>query len=370
VAEPAGDVLAAARSVAIVRANGLGDLIVAEPALAAVRAAAPRAHIVLIGGPISVATLTGRPAPVDEVVLAPPVRGVREPTPQAPEDPAATEAFLAAMRERQFDVAIQLHGGGRSSNPFTAALGARVTVGTRDHDAPPLDRTVRFEYWQHEVARFLEVVALAGARPVRIHPQLAVTAADVEAGERALREAGVDPTRPWAVLHPAATDPRRQWPAQRFGQVARALADRGAQVVVVGTSDERPIADRVLVGAPAAVDLVGRLAMPALVGVLAGAAVVVGNDSGPRHLADALGTATVGIYWFGNLVNAGPIERDRHRVHCSWTVSCPVCGAPCVGPRPPPRCPHDVSFVADVPAEDVCASAVAGYAAAVARRGG
>lgn len=367
-AEQAGGddgVLARARSIAVVRANGMGDLLVAEPALAALRAAAPQAHIVLLGTPMHVALLADRPSPVDEVLAAPPVPGVRAPTPAAPEDPAVTAAFLADMRQRRFDVALQLHGGGRYSNPFTLALGARTTVGLRDRDAPPLDRTVRYEYWQHEVARYLEVVALLGARPVRLAPHLAVTPGDREAAGRALSAAGGDPTRRWVVVHPGATDPRRRWPAEHFAAVASDLIAAGAQVVVVGSAEEVPLAGLVAAGAPGAIDLGGRLAMPALVGLCAGAALLLGNDSGPRHLADAVGTPTVSIYWCGNALNAGPIARDRHRMHVGWTLCCPVCAAPAVGGRVPGPCPHEASYVADVASGEVSTSALAVYAGAV-----
>ena len=112
-----------------------------------------------------------------------------------------------------------------------------------------------------------------------------------------------------------------------------------------------------------AIDLSGALPHPALIGLLRRARLVVANDSGPRHLAEAVGTATVSIYWFGNLVNAGPLRRDRHVVHVSWTTACPICGTPCVGSPPPSPCEHDeASFVADVPLEPVCRSVARGYA--------
>jgi ADP-heptose:LPS heptosyltransferase len=240
-----------------------------------------------------------------------------------------------------------------------------MTVGLRDHDAPALDRSVRYEYWQHEVARYLEVVALLGVPPVRLAPHLAVTEADRHAAAEALAHAGGDPQRPWVVIHPGATDPRRRWPAERFAAVAADLMAEGAQALVLGTGDEAALARTVVAGAPGAIDLSGRLGMPALVGLLAGAVLLVGNDSGPRHLADAVGTPTVSVYWCGNALNAGPITRDRHRVHLGWTLQCPVCGAPAVGGRVPGPCPHEASYVADVATSEVSASARAVYAGRV-----
>lgn len=88
--------------------------------------------------------------------------------------------------------------------------------------------------------------------------------------------------------------------------------------------------------------------------MLAEADVVLANDSGPRHLAQAVGTATVGIYWVGDALNAGPFGRSRHRVLLGWTTRCPVCGidVTAVG-WTAPRCAHDPSFVADVATADV-----------------
>ena len=354
--------MAEARSIAVVRANAMGDYLLTEPALAALRAAAPAARIVLIGGDWHVRCLTGRPGPIDEVVLAPRVTGVRDPAPGHPEDSAVTRDFFDRMQDRRFDLAIQLHGGGRNSNPFTRSLGASWSVGLRARGAPDLDRTIPYEFWQHEVARHLEVVALLGAAPVHLAPTLPVTAADVRAALQVLTGAGLDPDAPLAVIHPGATDPRRRWPAAGFAEVCATLADQGAQVVLVGTAEDRGLVSAVRARAPQATDLAGALSFEALVGLMSTAVVMVGNDSGPRHLAAAVGTPSVSVYWFGNVINAGPVERGKHRVHLSWTTRCPVCAAGCVGDPAPRGCAHQTSFVADVPAAAVCASASEVYA--------
>jgi ADP-heptose:LPS heptosyltransferase len=100
--------------------------------------------------------------------------------------------------------------------------------------------------------------------------------------------------------------------------------------------------------------LAGRLDLPGLVGVLAEAAVVLANDSGPRHLAQAVGAKTVGIFVFGNTINAMPFGRGRHRIRLGRITRCPICGrdATQVG-WTAERCEHDPSYVADVPVDDV-----------------
>jgi len=71
----------------------------------------------------------------------------------------------------------------------------------------------------------------------------------------------------------------------------------------------------------------GDVGLPGLVGLLAASDVFVGNDSGPRHLAQAVGTATVGIYWIGNAMMAAALGRADHRLHLGWVTHCPECGS-------------------------------------------
>lgn len=101
-------------------------------------------------------------------------------------------------------------------------------------------------------------------------------------------------------------------------------------------------------------NLCGLLSLGGLAGLLHRCDVVISNDSGPLHLAAAVGTATVGVYWAYNMINAGPLTRARHRPHVSWRLTCPLCGVDCVRDA----CEHDASLVADVPVEEVLGSAL------------
>ena len=318
------------RRIVVLRANGLGDYVVAQPALAALRATYPDAAITLVTSPPVAALLHGRPAPVDEVLAAPRVAGVRgEPGPGGPPDdpPEVVEEFCAAMRERGFDLGVQLHGGGGNANPLLLRFGARVTAGSRAPGAAPLDRTVPWTDFQHDLLRWLEVVGLVGAEPAGLRPRVAVTAADRAAAAEALDGVG---TGPLVAVHPGATDPRRRWPPRRLGELGAALAARGARVVLLGGPGDAALVDEIRSGlgqaADRAVDLSGRLTLSGVVGVLERADLFVGNDSGPRHLAEAVGTATVGVFTRANLVDVAPLFRARHRVLVSWASRCAACG--------------------------------------------
>jgi ADP-heptose:LPS heptosyltransferase len=255
------------------------------------------------------------------------------------------------MQAERFDLALQMHGGGRYSNPFTRRLQARWSVGMRAKDAEPLDHDIPYYYFQPEVLRYLEVVSLVGAVPTRLVPSFAVTPSD----EQELDSLALDPTAPLAVLHPGATDPRRRWPPAQFAAVGQALVDAGAQVAVVGAGDERQLVRAVLAALPSdAHDLCDRLTLGGLAALLARSRVVVANDSGPLHLADAVGTCTVGVFWCGNMINGGPTTRRRHRPVISWRLTCPVCERNTLFDN----CAHRVSFVADAPLADAKAAAL------------
>lgn len=343
------------RRIAVLRGGGLGDLMFAMPGIDALAAAYPQADIILLGAPGHHALLNGRRGSVSAVEVLPFAQGVREGTSgNADEDTAALDRFFDRIAGT-FDLAVQMHGGGRYSNPFLLKLKAPHTVGTRTPDAEPLDRTLPYIYSQHEVFRFLEVAGLAGAGPESLEPHLEVTAQERDYGRRWLTE-----FKELLVLHPGATDPRRRWPTSSFAAVARPAAEDGCRVLVVGDESDVGAAAEIvrLADHKNVTSVAGELSLSELVGVLNAATVMVGNDSGPRHLAQAVGTPTVGIYWVGNVINAGAIGRMLHRVHMAWVTNCPVCGQDVtqVG-WTAERCEHDDSLVAAVQPDDVYADA-------------
>ncbi len=230
-------------------------------------------------------------------------------------------------------------------------LGARLTAGSATPDAPRLDFTLPYIYWQHEIARLLEVAGLVGAVPVGLEPRLALTEADFVESYGVLPET----SETLAAMHPGVGDPWRQWAPENFAVVGDALAAAGARVVLTGAGNEEPITRTVAakIRAPA-VDLSGRLSVGGLAALLSRCKVVVSNDSGPLHIAGAVGAPAVGIYWAGNLINAGSLMRSRHRPHLSWRLDCPLCGRNTIYDP----CEHRESFVDKVRPEEVIASAL------------
>ncbi|WP_338091294.1 glycosyltransferase family 9 protein [Planosporangium flavigriseum] len=350
------DLVPDVRKIALLRPSALGDYVFTLPALYALKATYPDAEVTLLGAPWHARVLSGRPGPVDYVAVIPPVPGVLG----GDSAPGELDAFRRWSAGEGFDIALQMHGGGRNSNPLVGSLGARVTAGLRAADAPPLDRWVPYVYYQPEVFRMLEVVGLVGAEPVAHTPMFELTADDVAQARAVLGP----PARPRVVLHPGASDRRRRWPAERFAVVGDALAAAGAEVLVTGIKAERELVDEVCgrMRHPARPS-VGELTIAGLAGLLSECALVVSNDTGPLHLAAAVGTRTVGLFWIGNMINAALPERGRHRPLISWTIHCPECGLDCTRDIYPARtggtgCRHAPSFIVDIPAVEVEAEAL------------
>ena len=349
--------------IVVLRPCAVGDFVFALPALAALRETYPAATLTLLGRAWQAAFLAGRPGTVDAVRVMPSVPGVGAPV-DAPSDETQVRDFIDRLNASGVDLAIQLYGGGRYSNPFLRRIKARHSVGMRAPDAPPLARTLPYVYLQNERLRLLEVVGLAGAATATLDPRLALLPRDLEEAGRCLPWRRV----PLVVLQPGATDPRRRWAPERFAAVADALADAGARIAVNGSADERDLVRQVCraMRHPAHDLAAAGLSLSGLAGVLSRAALVLSNDTGPLHLAQAVGAATFGIYWFSNLLISAPLVGARHRHAVSLSARCPVCGRENL----PDPCGHQVSLVDDVGVDEVAAGALALYREEVARRPG
>lgn len=340
--------------IAVLRPCAVGDFVFALPALTALRETYPQASITLLGKPWQAEFLAGRPGPIDRVVVLPPVCGVGA-APDAVEDPVAIARFLDDLNAEPFDLAIQLYGGGGYSNPFLRRIAARHYLGMHAPDAPRLTRSLPYVYLQNERLRLLEVVGLVGARTATLDARLAVLPRDLAEADRAVPPAEM----PLVLIQPGATDPRRRWPPEHFAAVADALVAAGARIAVNGGPDERELVRAVIASMHhPAIDLVAHgLSLSGLVGVLRRATLLVSNDTGPLHLAQAVGTASVGIYWFTNLLISAPLVAARQCHTVSLRVHCPECGRE-IAQAP---CSHTASLVADVAEHEVRQAALTLY---------
>jgi ADP-heptose:LPS heptosyltransferase len=288
----------AARRLLVVRTDNLGDVLMAGPALRALRRAAPRARITLLAAPAGAAA-----AP-----LLPEVGGVLVASPSWQQlgggpAPAASETELVdRIAAGRFDAAVVLTSFSQSPWPAAYACllaGVPVRVGTSKEFGGAL-----LTHWVpappdglHQVDRMLDLLAAVGVPAVDRRMAVEVPPAAAPAVRSALAAAGVPPGSPYVVLLPGASCSARRWPAARFGAAAARIAADGLVPVVAGTERERPLVETaVAVGGAAVRPLVGALDVPGLAALLAGAAVAVTNNSGGLHLAASVGTPVVAAF--------------------------------------------------------------------------
>jgi ADP-heptose:LPS heptosyltransferase len=298
------------RRVQVLRALQLGDLLVAVPAFRAMRRSWPDARIELIGLPWARALVDRLPGYVDDLLEFPGWPGL----PERDADPRRIASFLARANEDPADLAIQMHGSGVLTNAFVALLGARATAGqvTPGAFAPDPGRFVPVDDTRSERRNALAVLEPLGVRAAG--EELEATVLDQDRAEVAAGPAGSLAPGGYAIVHPGSSTPSRRWPAGRFAAVADALAER-LLVVVTGTDRERDVVGATIAAMRRpALNLAGATSLGGLFALVEGAAVVVCNDTGVAHVADALGTPSVVVFTVSDPRVWGPLDRRLHRV--------------------------------------------------------
>ena len=320
---------AGVRSVGVFRALMLGDMLCAVPALRAIRAACPQARLSLIGLPWA-REFVERSSCIDDFVEFPGYPGLPERVP----DLQAWPEFCSRMRERGFDLLIQLHGSGAIVNPMLRQWEARRLAGFYDATAARQGFAEKaenrlFARWSdsgHEIVRLLQLTRHLGMADRGTALEFPVDDAD----RRRIAQiwpgyADADGHRRYVCVHPGSQLPSRRWPAERFAAVADRLAESGLAVVLTGTAAEKPLVESVArsMRSPS-VDLAGCTSLWALGALVEKATLVVSNDTGISHIAAALHTPSVVISCGADTSRWGPLDTARHRV-----LAAPMACRPC-----------------------------------------
>ncbi|HEY8520958.1 MAG TPA: lipopolysaccharide heptosyltransferase II [Gammaproteobacteria bacterium] len=295
-----------ARRVLCVRLDALGDVLMTTPALRAVKRGHPERHVTLLTSRSGAEV--GRLSPdVDEVIVydAPWVKATAERARSAHDHRLIRK--LAAMK---FDAAVIFTV--YSQSPLPAAMMCyladipRRLAHCRENPYQLLTdwvpETEPGPVVRHEVRRQLDLVATVGFRTNDERLRLAIPPRADERIDRRLAALGLDGDQPWAVVHPGASAPSRRYPEERFAAVVRALvALHGWRIVLTGTRSEEPLLRRVRMraGVPA-VSLGGSLSLAELAALLRRAPLLISNNTGPVHVAAAVGTPVVDLYALTN----------------------------------------------------------------------
>ncbi len=313
----------AVQRIAIFRALQLGDLLVAVPAFRAIRARFPQAEITLIGLPWAATFVQRYQCYIDRFVEFVGYPGIKE----LEVDPERTRHFIVEQRRYGYDLLVQLHGSGQTSNPFVLELHGKVTAGAYEGTPPPgLTLATLYPHDQHEIYRCLAVAELLGCTELTPRLTFPLFKAD-HAEAAALLQHLVRPRRPWIGLHPGARPPARRWPVEYFAQLADELASQfGAQIILTGSSAEHATVQAVIdrMHTPA-VNLAGKTSLGGLGALISKLDLFISNDTGPAHLAHALDMPSITLFGPADYQRWAPLDQEIH-VPLRRPVACSPCG--------------------------------------------
>jgi heptosyltransferase-2 len=327
--------------------NWIGDGVMSLPALHALRARFPKAEIVLVTKPWVSELYWHLPAVSRQIVYNP--EGEHE-------GPRGFWRLVRGLREERFDAALLFQ------NAFHAAWMAwcarvPVRVGyARDGRSSLLTDAVEVPSpaaYGHEAYYYLHLLFRAGLidkpQPVR-EIRLALEEAERAWAAKHLQRLGLQGPRFLVGLNPGAFfGPAKRWLLHRYALLAdRLIGAFHADVLIFGSHAERPLAEgiaRAMKHTP--VILAGETSLRQLMALLAQCRLVVSNDSGPMHLAAALGLPLVAVFGSTNERATGPVGPRTHVV--KHMVACSPCGLR--------ECPIDFRCMQGVTVEDVSRAA-------------
>lgn len=291
---------------------GIGDFVLGTPALRAIRQSFPQAFIWFLTTP-EVRPLADR-CPYVDAVRTMDLRRSRS---------AAWWTFgkkrrelwqlIRELRAVHFDFAVNLYYvgtwlGGLRMAVFVWAIGASRIIGRYSRGRGLVyDLVSKSE--AHEVDAQLDVARLIGAVPTSDLPELWVTAEDRVSCAALLQELGIGSAEPIVCLHAGSARPEACWPLERFESVGQRLAKDGARTLVIGTLGDQSRCATLAETIPNAISVAGRTSLPLLAALLERATLLVTNDSGPMHMAAALGIPLVVPFGPADPARFGPRGR-------------------------------------------------------------
>ena len=305
-----------ARRIALIKPSALGDIVHSLPVLSALRVRFPAAHITWVVNSSYESLLSGHPdltdtLPFDRGAL----KGVRRSL-------ATAYAFLTALRRRRFDLVIDMQGLLRSGVMARLSGAARRVGFANAREGSRYAYTDRIpspaQHAAHAVDRMWCVAEAFGVGHLPKVFRVPLQPAEVDAARHELAAL----PRPLVAVAVGAKWLTKRWPAEHFAELLnRAHAHSGGTAVFVGASDDTPLSQAVIANLRGpALDLTGKTSLPRLSAVLSLADVMLGNDTGPLHLAAALGRPCVAPYTCTKVALHGPYSQTANCVETS--VAC------------------------------------------------
>ncbi len=283
------------RNILVIDFGQLGDVVLSLPALRAIRERFPSARItVAVGKPgaeiIELSGYANATFVVDRVSLR-----------DGPKLVSIARIFqlVKKVRRSQFDFVIDLHSlsetnllgflSGAPKRLFSRRPGRSLNFLSNFNPGPP-----REDSSKHSIDRYLDVIQPLGIKNVSRWPRLNTRASDDMTIERMLKKAKADTGAPLVGLFPGAGHAGRRWPLERFAALADHLTrNEGARVIVFAGPEENDLSKEMRQIFPPSALIFDRLSLGQLASVQARLSVFVSNDTGPMHVATAVGTSVV-----------------------------------------------------------------------------
>jgi lipopolysaccharide heptosyltransferase II len=317
----------AARRVLCVRLDALGDILMTTPAIRALKDSAPGRRVTLLTSPSGTAVAPFVPEIDDVIAYESPWMKASASRRGGADD----RAMIDRLRAGRYDAAVIFTV--YSQNPLPSALLCYLAdvplrlAHCRENPYHLLTDWVREreprETVRHEVQRQLDLVSAVGCRTRDPRMSLRIDGRARHKVRALLRRAGVSPALPFVVIHPGASAPSRRYPAEHFAEAARLIVtDLCCPVVFTGSSAEAPLVDsiRAAMGVPSH-SFAGLLTLAQLAALIGLAPLLVSNNTGPVHVAAALGTAVVDLYALTNPQHTPWMVPNRvlfHDVPCRY----------------------------------------------------
>ncbi len=322
-------------SIVVVKPCCIGDVLMATAVVGQLRRAYPQARLAFAVGDWSRRVVEGNPL-IDEIV---PCGRVAAGAPYGLRDYLG---LVRRLRRGRYDLAVVLERSAvLSLLPFLAGIPHRVGI---DSGGRGFSLTIRVPWrgQRHEAELYLDTVRALGLSIEEPRASFYPSDADRDWAARVRQGpepgphssgAASAPRRVRVALHagggsnPGMVLTAKQWLPERFAELARRLLEAGAEVVLLGGSSDRPVSDRVrsILGSEGEpiLDLTGATTLGQLGAVISSCDLFVGNDSGPTHLAAAVGTPVVAIFGPSTPQMYGPLGPHTHVIY--RPVECSPC---------------------------------------------
>jgi heptosyltransferase-1 len=297
-------------NILIVKLSAIGDVIHTLPSLAALRRCYPQAHISWVVEEAASDLLADHPM-LDRVLVSRRRRWVRDL--MEGRDRAAVlregTAFLRALRDRPYDLVIDFHGLFKSAVLVLLSRGRRRLGydSLQEGSGLVLNEKIPEDMTKHAVERYLDFARHLGCETSKPEFPIALQEAHFRRVSKLLAAKAVDSARGFVAVSPVAYWETKLWDEAKFAAVCdRIVRELGLPVVFTGESPEGPIARiRSLMEAPSA-SAAGETSLRELAALYKEASVLLTTDSGPMHLAAAVGTPVVALFGPTSAERTGP----------------------------------------------------------------